>query len=217
MAIADAYATAAEYRAQVQKTDDGEDTEIERNLLAVSRLIERETGRTFNRDASATTRVYIPTDQRILSIEDVVSVSAVTVDESDDRSFAGDTALDTSLYELWPLNAATGAEPEPYTQIYRADANWPGVLNVQTARTRFYRVQVTGIHGWPAVPAPIKEACIWLTAILRLESNRATSRMDEAGIIIGTSRAAQDIIERLKARYAKSTESVEVPSSFFLV
>lgn len=220
MALTDAYATPAEYRAQIEKSDSGDDTEILRNLTAVSRLIERETGRTFNKDATATVRIYTPTDRRLLEVDDIGgAVTSVTVDDDDDRDFDGDDSslTATSQYELWPLNAATGPEPEPYTQIYRADLDWPGTLNVGTGSTRYYRVRVEAIYGWPSVPAPIKEACIWLTAILRLESPRSTQRMDEVGITTGTSRAANDIIERLKARYAKSTATMDPATPFFLV
>lgn len=215
MAWGDPYATAAEYRAQINKTDSGDDVEILRNLGAISRVVEKECGRIFNKDAAPTTRIYIPTDPYSLPIDDVVSVSAVAVDSDDDQDFDGDDdTLDASAYELWPLNAASMyAEPWPYDELRRIDEQWLGG-SWPSGATRYYRVRVTGIHGWPAVPAAIKEAVIQLTAILRIESPRATTRIEEAGTLIGTSRAANEIIERLKDGYAKSPSGA---GSFYLV
>lgn len=215
MAIDSAYATAAQYRDVVGKSVTGDDTEILRQLTAMTRVIERECGRTFNKDAAATTRVYTPTDRDCIEIDDLVSVTSIKVDVGNDLTFAGDDGLTvTTQYELLPLNAAAGSEPEPYTMIRRVDQAWPGYVNTVSGWL-YNRVQVEGVFGWPAVPGPIVEACIQLTAILRLESPRATSRIDEAGTVVGTSRDAQQIIERLKQQYARAGAA---PSpSFFLV
>lgn len=215
MAIGDAYATAAEYRAQIDKSDDDADVIILRNLKSVSRLIESECGQVFNKDAAATTRIYRPSDPYSLSIEPVVSVSSVLVDTDDDGDFDGDDEdglTVTTQYELWPLNAATGVEARPYDEIRRVDAAWIGYLN-RYGHTVYNRVQVTAVHGWPAVPDAIKDACIQLTAILRIESPRATSTVDELSRVVSTSRAANEIIERLKIGYTRSPAQ----GSFFLV
>ena len=58
MAITDAYALAADYKARVEKTGTADDTEIDSVLLAVSRLIDRETSRFFTRDVAVVARVY---------------------------------------------------------------------------------------------------------------------------------------------------------------
>jgi hypothetical protein len=214
MAWGDPYATVAEYSAQIRKTDSAEDAEILRNLGAISDIIDRECGRHFNRDATATTRIYVPSDPYSLPIDDVVSVSEVAVDTDDDHDFdEADTLTAATQYELWPLNAATAkADAWPYDEIRRVDQAWLGGV-WPSGKTRYYRVRVTAIHGWPAVPAAIKEATIQLTAILRIESPRATTRIEEAGTVIGTSRAANEIIERLKDGYRKSPSV----GSFYLV
>lgn len=217
MAIADAYATAAQYRETINKSLTADDTEVLRQLTSISRMIERECGRIFNKDAAATVRLYTPSDCELLEVDDLVSVTSIKVDVDGDLDFTTDDALTVSTdYELLPLNAATGAEPEPYTQIRRVDEAWPGTTSIVNGRTAYSRVRVEGIHGWPAVPGPIVEATIWLTAILRLETPRATSRIDEAGTVVGTSRSADQIIERLKATYMRAGVGA-TSSQFFVV
>jgi len=218
-AITDAYATAVEYRSGIspQKTDDSDDDEILLDLTAVTRHLNNELGRSetgFNKDAAAVTRQYLgpysgaiypdsenpwkyARGQRLLYIDDLVSVTTVQTDED------GDGTVDTSWtvntdYQLFPLNAALGAEPRPYTALYIPDwttqqLRWPpGRL-----------IAVNGVWGWPSVPPAIKRACIQLTAILRLESPRATSQINDVGAVLATSGVAQGIIEKLARNYGR--------------
>lgn len=198
----DPYCSRDEYRHIISKSDDGEDTQVDLDLAAITTHINNELGRWFWRDATATTRIYVPSNAYGLTIDDAVSVSAVAVDDDDDGTYG--TALTATDYELIPLNAATGPEPWPYTGLRMLSEGLPYVANLRTGKPRFHRVRVTGIHGWPAVPAPIVQACAQLTGILRLESPRATTRVDEVGTAIGTSRAANEIIRALMERYQKS-------------
>lgn len=67
-----------------------------------------------------------------------------------------------------------------------------------------YLAEVTAIFGWPAVPKGIERATIDLTAILRLESPRATSHITESiDTVVGTSFEAQKIVDELSRVYAK--------------
>lgn len=197
MAIGDAYATVAEYKTQKDKTSAADDTALTRELLAVSRMIDRTLRRPagFNKDAAAVARVYrVRQTDPILDVDDLVSVSAIGIDVN--ASGAYDTALVAADYELLPFNAADGPEARPYEQI--------GLLSWRS-RTQWVagqRVQITGVWGWPAVPAAIVAATIELTAILRVESPRATNRVNEVNVFVSTSRAAQDIVGNLMATYA---------------
>lgn len=218
MPIGDAYATAAEYRAVVQKTDTGQDAEIAQDLLAVSRYLERRLGRFFNKDTVAQDRIYVtpPAGRglapgwaeaenpfraaglaRVLYIDDLAEVpTSVAMDL--DRDGVYETTLSAADYELLPRNAPLGPEAEPYTAIELSPggkyAAWPPAV----------RVRVRGIWGWPAVPAAIKRATIHLTALLRLETPRASRQMT-AGLdtVIETSREAQGIVDELARYYAR--------------
>lgn len=201
MAITDAYATAAEYRADIKLTDPALDAQINDDLLAVSRYIERRLHRFFTKDDSDQTRIYIVGQyfgepvggHKILTIDDLSSTpTSIKIDEDGDGDFSDETALTATEYEMLPLNATLGPEPEPYTQIqltpWGDQGSWPHLA----------RVQIIGPWGWPAVPEAIKRGCIEITAIKRGESFRATNRIQEGmDTSIEASPQAQGIIRDL--------------------
>ncbi len=165
--------------------DTGAPDVIETALLASSRQIERACGRFFGQDGSTdepATRLYrtrpivgpMPVGwaesenpyryggwTRLLSTDDLVSVDSIVIDEGMDGSFSGDTALATTDYELWEPNAPYGAEPRPYEGIYIPPYSTSGGFRPGA------QIRVTGIFGWPAVPAPIVEMTCRLTALRR--------------------------------------------------
>lgn len=217
MAVGDAYATKAQYKAVFAKTTAANDAEIDRDLLAVSRTIERELKRFFNVDVADVARDYwAPTGggqvmpeaenpwryckgSRELDIDDLVSLTSVLVDDNGDGT--PETAYTVnSDFLLTPLNAPDGPEARPYLTLvlpeWSSKQAWPpGRL-----------VRVTGKFGWPAVPKAIERACIELCGILRLESPRATNRIQEGmDAVIGTSRAAQTIITDLRRYYGRNS------------
>jgi hypothetical protein len=199
MAVTDAYETAANYRAAIDKVDTGEDAEVLTDLTAVSRYMERRLGRFFTKDASAVDRYYIGTGYRELYVDDLVSVTSIKIDTDRDGSFADETALATTDYELLPRNAAAGSEPAPYSCIYIPDWSTKGVW------TSGAKVNVNGVFGWPAVPEAIKRGCIHLTAILRLETPRASATVSEIGQLVQMSPKAVGIIDDLIRHYSKVT------------
>jgi hypothetical protein len=218
MAVTDAYATAALYRAVLTKTDTAEDAEILDDLTAVSRYLDHKLRRFFTKDAAAVARVYLPKSgpptradwaetenpwkygglSRTLFVDDLVSVTTIKIDEDGDGLFTDETALDATDYELTPRNAALGSEVSPYTGIELTD------YGAKTAFPRGQRVQVTGVWGWPAIPKAIERATIHLTGILRIESARATRRVSEdITSVMQTSRECQDIVNDLNRHYGK--------------
>src|SRR5262245_9113373 len=154
MAVTDAYETAANYRAAIDKVDTGEDAEVLVDLTAVTRFIEKEVGRFFTKDASAVDRYYYGQGYTELYVDDLVSVTSIKIDTDRDGSFADETALATTDYELWPLNAGAGSEPSPYRCVRATE--W-GTVGVWPAGSK---VAVNGVFGWPAVPESVKRACI---------------------------------------------------------
>jgi hypothetical protein len=200
LAVTDAYATAATYRALISKSDTGEDAEILTDLTAVSRYIERRVGRFFTTDAANVARVYRATDlsnePKSLFVDDLVSISHIKVDTDDDGSFADEDAWASTDYELYPLNAADGPEPAPYTRIFIPSWSTKELWGQ-------HRVEISGKFGWPAVPAAIERATVHLTGILRLETPRATRQVN-IGVdrVEETSRQAQEILNALMNAYS---------------
>ncbi len=197
MAITDAYATAAQYRAVTGKTDTSQDANVLIDLKAVSRYIDGKMGRFFNVDASDVARVYVPADNlKSLWVDDLSATpTTIKLDTGGDGTFT--TTLEATDFELLPLNADKGPEPRPYTRIGMTPwGNYSGF-------EKNIRVQITGKFGWPSIPVAIQQATIHLAAILRLESPRATTRIAELGDVMETSRDAQNIIYKLADRYKR--------------
>lgn len=194
MAVNDAYATAAEYRAAIDKSDATEDLELLADLTAISRWLDRTLNRHFTKDAAPVARVFVPYCPTVVDVDDLVSVTSIKVDEDADGDFADETAWDASEYELLPRNAALGSEARPYWQI--AATPWG-------ARRFSNRVEVTGVWGWPAVPEAIKRATIHLTAILRLETPRATATVNDLGQLIQMTPQARRIVDDLAHKYRR--------------
>jgi len=213
---ATAYATVALYRSLIDKSDDADDSIVTDDLEAVSRYLDKRLGRSFVLSDAPTPRVYVPKStgrptrsdwaesenpwkygglSRVLDIDDLVSVTEIAVDESMAGTYS--RVLEATDYELLPRNAAVLQEPEPYKQI---EATSWGSLSAWAPRAR---VRVTGIWGWPAVPQPIVRATVQLTAILRLESPRATRSIDEMGTVLGMSRDGAGIVDDLVRHYTR--------------
>ncbi len=203
MAVEDAYADATAYRDRTQKTDTGDDATIDLQLLAISRIIDRGTGRFFTRDVATVNRTYfvdpLAPNARMLLTDDIATKTGliVTIDEANDGSFAGDPALVALDFELLPLNAEFGPEPKPWTSIHLASWGnrqfWPPGK----------RVQVAASFGWPAIPQSIIEGTIDATAQLRLETPRATQTIDSMGSIEKVSPTAASIVKTLIHAYMR--------------
>lgn len=209
MAIGDAYATVPEYKARERKSVNRDDTQIIHDLKAVSRYIDRVTGYTstgFEKDTSDATRyITIPDGNRYQDILRVPPLSAaptsVALDTDRDGSFGDESALNltqpTGDVLFLPENHDLGPEARPITSLkLTAWSNsdfdhWPaGKL-----------VRIIGKFGWPAVPEAIRSATIELTAILRLESPRATETVSNIDETLRTSNDAQKILNGLTRTY----------------
>jgi hypothetical protein len=199
VAIGDAYADNTRYKAIIGKSTGDNDSEIDAQLLAVSRLVERDClgGRYLTKDATVTIRRYPGVYSRTLNVEDIASTAGLVVKVDDNRDGTAETTLTVVTdYELYPLNALTGPESRPYTQLVLPDR-----------ASRFYwpnLIEVTAIHGWPAVPEAIAQGVCQLVALLRLEGPRATSVISEdMSAVIGVAPKAQSIVDKLIDAYAK--------------
>lgn len=189
--IVTAYATVEQYRAVTGKTDLEADTQIEEDLLAISRYLDATLRRYFGQSAVARTLIVPRTSDTLWTPDLAEAPTSVKADEDEDG--VCETAI--TGFEVHPLNAALEPEPRPYTRIH---------LPSWASRTLFLegqRVEVTAIWGWPAVPLAVNRACIHLTAILRLETPRATRRIQELGETVEASPDAMSIVRKLTDAY----------------
>lgn len=222
MAVTDAYATAAQYRATILHTDTGDDTQILNDLTAMSRFIEALCNRFFTKDAAPVARVYYanpnsalgnpeaenpfavqPRLNRRLYVDDISSTTGLVIklDNNRDGDFTDSTTitLATTDYQLEPLNAALGPEVNPWTAIYLP--TWSTQLGFPPGMA----IQVTAAWGWPAVPQAIINACCALTAIWRLETPRALGHQTDIGSIQLVSPDARRIVKDIVHAYGQVT------------
>lgn len=210
MALSDPYATVAQYVAEVTKSDSSDNARIAAHLLAMSRVLDSELGRCFNKDDTAVARYFNAEERgydyercgylRSLEVDDIADGEdlVIAIDTGRDGTYA--TTLEASDYQLRPRNALVQAEPRPYTEIFL-----PGYTGAtRGAWLPGEDLRITAKWGWPSVPQAIVTACIQLTAILRMESPRASQQMSAPNMVVRTSKEAQDIIDRLMQPYGKT-------------
>lgn len=206
MAIGDAYATNAQYKAAKGKTTGDDDSQLDLDLLAVSRGIDRKLGRGatgFNKDAAVVVRRYPPSElfAKTLYVDDIASTAGLIIKVDDNQDGVAEVTLtQTTDFELLPFNAAVGPEPRPYDRLYLP-------INRVSRISWAVLTEITAIWGWPvAVPQVIVDATIELTAIWRLETPRATTQVSVGfDSMIGTSSRAQGIVDDLMQQYAKKS------------
>lgn len=167
MAIVNGYSTLAEFKAYLTargssaSSDTADDGVIEDLITAVSRHIDALTGRHFYKDTTDATRYFQAKDNMVCDVMDLVSVTTLSVDYSNDRTYTALTA--STEFELEPVNAAL--DGKPYSQVHIVETS--GAYFPTTRRG----VKIVGKFGWPAVPADIKNDC--LAILLNVYANRS--------------------------------------------
>lgn len=203
-AVTDAYATAATYRGIADKDDTSEDTEIDVDLLAVTRYLTRKLGQFFTKDAAVVARIYEGSGAPRLyltSHEHVPGIATLTgliVTADVAANYVPATVLTINTH-FWacPRDADKGAEARPwrYLELIPGNAllaNWP---------SRPSAAEITAVYGWPAVPKAIEIGTCHLTALLRLETPRSVVNRTDIGDILGASGEARGIVQDLIQQY----------------
>jgi len=156
MAITNGYATLAEAkyymtsRGLTMSVDTNEDTVIEDLIEAASRYIDKATGRKFWVDTNDTTRYYTTDDPEVVFIDDYSSITSVTIDYAEDRTYS--VILAATDWDAHPFNATTDGVPITWLKI---------TPNAAYSFTTVDRgVKIIGKTGWAAVPDAIKTACL---------------------------------------------------------
>ncbi len=162
-----AYATVAELKTRIgiAASDLVDDAVLGAVLGAVSEGIDNYCNRAFGQIVEA--RTFSPRRADQVLIDDCVSLTAVA---TDDGSRTYPTAWALTDCDLLPENA--GAR-EPFTVIAvspRGRYVFPLIRK---------GLRLTGAWGWPAVPGPVREACL-------IQSARVFKRKDAPFGITGT-------------------------------
>lgn len=153
MTITNGYCTLAELKEpeRLNFTASTYDTAIEGAIEAVSRAIDNTCARFFWKDTNDGVYYFTAREETHLLIGDFASITSLEVDGSGSRSYSVWTV--NTDFDLWPYNASS--DGKPYMMI-ETTPNTGKSFGVGISKG----VKITGKRGWPAVPKPIKEACI---------------------------------------------------------
>lgn len=179
MSITNGYCTLAELRERLQftATDVTDDSMLESVVAAVSRWIDKYTGRRFY--AATETRYYKADDASLLRVDDLLSITSLGTDSDGDRTYEYTWA--STDYDLEPANAAT--DGEPYTRIALAPQ---GRYSFPVGMAK--GVKIVGSFGYAATtPATIKEACL-------LQCERLYKRKDAPFGVLGSADMGQMMV-----------------------
>lgn len=170
MALTNAYATLAEVKAALRLVDNIDDALIENAINSASRMIDGYCEREFY-TAGTATRYYAATTELYVEVDDLAG-TAITLATDPNAEGAFDIVWTPADYQLEPLNGKLAGQTWPYTRI-RAALNYLFPVENELAL-----VQVTGVFGWPSVPAAVNTACI-------LQAQRLFKRFDSPTGVLG--------------------------------
>jgi hypothetical protein len=151
VALGDPYITSVEAGSYLGTANPGDDQFLDSVVRSATAEIDQWCGRTFNRTEDASARKFRPDRVgNLIYVDDFWTLDELTVVDSDTT-----WTVDDDLTVL-PLNGVVnGVDGYPYTQLAAYDG--PRFSTTLT---------VTAKWGWPAVPAPVKQACFILAAEL---------------------------------------------------
>lgn len=158
------YVGPEELKDRLDIDDSSDDSIIVDVCNATSRWIDEFCGRHFFRMTD--TRTYQPFDIWLLDIDDIVSVTSLKID------LDGDGVYETAWTQGtdYMLRVGDGqfsqkryGEPRPYTQVQvlQGGGTW---FPFTWPFTHLDRVQITGMYGWPQVPAAVHQAALLVAA-----------------------------------------------------
>ena len=141
---------------------------VEDCVTAASRMIDNYCSRDFFQTGTVGTpvaRTFAVEDVSCLRFgthNDLVSVTTLKTDAAGDGTY--ETTIAASAYELGPLNAAARNEPFLSLRLFT------GTTFPTTTTGRSDLIQITGVWGWPVVPAEVKAACrVLLAELVKLQ------------------------------------------------
>ena len=144
------YATLAEFKAAVGITDTVDDGALQSVLDATDTLIDLHCDRKTGFGTATETRYYTAEDYEYVLTDDLVSVTTLQTDDDANGTYETTWTSGTD-YVLAPRNAAL--DGFPYTEI-DTSVTWPRNF----PKDVYLGVKVTGVFGFPSVPAAVKQA-----------------------------------------------------------
>lgn len=195
MPVVNGYATLNELKSALRIQDSVDDGLLELALESASRLVDEYTMRYFYNGGTAT-RVFVPSDDYTVALDDAISISAVAVSTLLNKTF--DQVWTANDYQTEPLNGVVdGLSGWPITRIRAVGVyEFPYDSDYNVAS-----VQVTGVWGWSAVPTAVKQATIIqaMRIFKRLDSPLGVISSPDTGFFRVSSRIDPDVAQLLNS------------------
>lgn len=173
------YVTEEELKATLELTGmQFADNDVRAAIAAASRGIDAATGRRFYKDTVDVARYYTPELTDILPIDDLVTATTVKSDSTGAGSYTTTWTVNQD-YTLAPINAQADGRPYTCLKVHPTQGRYPFPIGVPRA------IQITGVFGWPAVPANVKELATIVAAKLMRRAREAPFGVVSAGIEVG--------------------------------
>lgn len=156
------------------------DADVTLAIGAASRAIDAVTGRRFWLDTgTANIRYYTPNSYRLLQIDDLVTMTSVTIDRAGSGNFS-ESWVNGTDYVIEPFNAPAAQPARPYEtlRVRLLSGRWLPQYIEQS-------VKVTGQFGWASVPDDVTAATGILAAKLLRRGREAPFGIVTAGIDSG--------------------------------
>jgi hypothetical protein len=144
------YATLAQFKAAVGITDSTDDAALQNVLDATDTLIDLYCDRKTGFGTATETRYYTAEDYEYVLTDDLVSVTTLQTDDDANGTYETTWTSGTD-YVLAPRNASL--DGFPYTEI-DTSVTWPRNF----PKDVYLGVKVTGVFGFPSVPAAVTQA-----------------------------------------------------------
>lgn len=195
MPVVNGYATLNELKTALRIQDSVDDGLLELALESASRLVDEYTMRSFY-NAGTATRVFVPSDDYCVAIDDAISISSVAVSTLLNKTF--DQVWTVNDYQTEPLNGVVdGLTGWPITRVRAVGVyEFPYDSDYEEAT-----VQITGVWGWSAVPTAVKQATIIQAMRLfkRLDSPLGIISSPDTGFFRVSSRIDPDVAQLLNS------------------
>lgn len=151
-----AYCSVAQLKSRFRIGDGADDVELAGTITSASQWVNNYCNRYFW--SGAAVRTYQPDSYYCLDVDDLVSVTSLKTDASADGVF--ETTWSASDYQLLPTNPSASGETWPYTEVSAVGSR------TFPYSARRGTVEVSGVFGWPAVPAPVVQATMLVASEL---------------------------------------------------
>lgn len=164
MALGDTYVPLAELKdyLSIPTNKTSLDEALSSSLSSATEEIERYCNRQFNSASTATARIFEPSTQTLVHVDDFSTTAGLVVELDVSGTGTFSTTVAPADYELFPYNGVADGQPGwPFYQIAMTNSVW--LPNPYASRRRG-TVRVTAKWGWSKVPAPVQQACLIMAA-----------------------------------------------------